>query len=125
MRTDPLMNLTYQKGKNGLLYPELQISEDEKTDRTPVGKFGRLWKEYMTENHPHRLSDLVAQGKINETISKVDEESESRKERLIQELLKAQPMPDTEDPLERAGHMNMITATAEEIVLNELVLKVK
>ncbi|QNK42195.1 TnpV protein [Caproicibacter fermentans] len=125
MRTDPLMNLTYQKGKDGLLYPELQISEDEKTDRTPVGKFGRLWKEYMTENHPHRLSELVAQSKINETISKVDGEAESRKERLIQELLKAQPMPDTEDPLERAGHMNMITATAEEIVLNELVLKVR
>ena len=125
MRTDPLMNLTYQQGKDGLLYPELQISENEKTDRTPVDKFGRLWKEYMTENHLHRLSELVAQGKINEMISKVDEESESRKERLIQELLKAQPMPDTEDPLERAGHMNMITATAEEIVLNELVLKVR
>lgn len=58
-------------------------------------------------------------------ISKVDEEAEGRKERLIQELLKAQPMPDTEDPLERAGHMNMLTATAEEIVLNELVLKVR
>lgn len=125
MRTDPLMKLTYQQGRDGLLYPELQISENEKTDRTPVGKFGRLWKEYMMENHPDRLSELVAQGEINEMISKVDEEAEGRKERLIQELLKAQPMPDTEDPLERAGHMNMLTATAEEIVLNELVLKVR
>lgn len=52
MRTDPLMKLTYQQGRDGLLYPELQISENEKTDRTPVGKFGRLWKEYMMENHP-------------------------------------------------------------------------
>jgi len=125
MRTDPLMKLTYQQGRDGLLYPELQISENEKTDRMPVGKFGRLWKEYMMENHPDRLSELVAQGEINEMISKVDEEAEGRKERLIQELLKAQPMPDTEDPLERAGHMNMLTATAEEIVLNELVLKVR
>ena len=88
-----------------------------------MGRFGSLWKEFMLENHPHRLSELVAQGKINEMILKVDEEAESRKERLIQELLGAQPLPDTEDTLERAGHMSMITSTAEEIVITELVQK--
>lgn len=123
MRTEPLMNFTYRQSEDGMLYPELQISKNEETDRTPVGRFGSLWKNYMLENHPHRLSELVAQGKINEMILKVDEEAESRKERLIQELLTAQPMPDTEDTLERAGHMSMITSTAEEIVMSELVLK--
>ena len=121
----PLMNLTYRHGEDGMLYPNLQISENEEIDRMPVGRFGSLWKNYMLENHPHRLSELVAQGKINEMILAVDEEAESRKERLIQELLTAQPMPDTEDTLERAGHMNMITSTAEEIVMNELVLKIR
>lgn len=123
MKTEPLMNLSYRKGEDGLLYPELQISKNEETDRMPVGRFGSLWKDYMLENHPHRLSELVAQGKINEMILKVDEEAESRKERLIQELLTAQPIPDTEDTLERAGHMSMITSTAEEIVISELVQK--
>ncbi|QOX64419.1 TnpV protein [Anoxybacterium hadale] len=123
MRTEPLMNLTYQQGEDGMLYPDLQISENVETDRTPVGGFGSLWKNYMLENHPHRMSELVAQGKINEVILKVDEEAENRKERLIQELLTAQPMPDTEDTLERAGHMSMITSTAEEIVISELVLR--
>jgi len=55
----------------------------------------------------------------------VDEEAESRKEALIQELLKAQPMPKTEDTLERAAHMQMITSTAEEIIMNEVALKVR
>ena len=123
MRTEPLMNLTYRQGEDGMLYPNLQISENEKTDRMPVGRFGNLWKNFMLENHPHRLSELVAQGKINEMILQVDEEAESRKERLIQELLTAQPMPDTEDTMERAAHMGMITDTAEEIVISELVLK--
>ena len=125
MRTEPLMNLTYRQGEDGMLYPNLQISENEKTDRTPVGKFGSMWKDYMLENHPHRLSELVAQGKINEMILQVDEEAESRKERLIQELLTAQPMPDTEDTTERAAHMGMITSTAEEIVISELVLRLR
>ena len=123
MRTEPLMNLTYRQGEDGLQYPNLQISKNEKIDGMPVGRFGSLWKNYMLENHPHRLSELVAQGKINEIILKVDEEAESRKERLIQELLGAQPMPDTEDTLKRAGHMNMITSTAEELVISELLQK--
>jgi len=123
MRTEPLMNLTYRQGEDGMLYPNLQISENEETDRMPVGRFGSLWKNFMLENHPHRLSELVAQGKINEMILKVDEEAENRKERLIQELLTAQPMPEIEDTLERAGHMSMITSTAEEIVITELVLQ--
>lgn len=120
MRTEPLMNFSYKQGADGLLYPNLQISENEGTDRMPVGKFGKMWKAYMEENQPHRLSELVAQGKINEMILKVDEEAERRKEELIQQLLQKQPMPDTEDTMERAAHMNRITDTAEELLLEEV-----
>ena len=120
MRTEPLMNLTYTEGKDGLMYPNLQISENPDTDRMPVGKFGKMWKAYMTENHPHRLSELVAQGKVNEVILQVDEQAEQRKEALIQQLLQTQPMPDTENTMERAAHMNMITLTAEELLLEEV-----
>ena len=116
MRTEPLMNFSYRQGENGMMYPELQISENPQTDRMPVGRYGKLWKEYMMEKHPHRLSELVAQGKVKEVILKVDEEAEQRKERLIQQFLLKQPMPDTEDTMERAGHMNSLTKQAEEIV---------
>lgn len=125
MRTEPLMNLNYRQGKDGMMYPEIQISQEAQTDQMPVGKFGRAWKAYMMEHHPHRLSELVAQGKINSTILQVDEEAEQRKEVLIQQLLTTQPMPESEDTLERAGHMNSLTMQAEEIVMNELVMKVR
>ena len=68
--------------------------------------------------YPQRLSELIALGQINELIAKVDEEAEAKKETLIQQLLEAQPMPETEDMLERAGHMEMITRQAEEIILH-------
>lgn len=125
MRTEPLMNLSYRQAEDGMMYPEIQISQEVQTDKTPVGKFGRAWKAYMMEHHPHRLSELIVQGEINKMILQVDEEAENRKEALIQELLSAQLMPKTEDTLERAGHMNMITLTAEEIIQSEVVLKVR
>lgn len=125
MRREPLMNLAYQPGRDGMMYPELQISTDAQTDRMPVGKFGSLWKEYMMEEHPHRLSELVAQGKVNEVILQVEKEAEQQKEERIQQLLATQPMPETEDMMERAGHLAMITREAEETVINEVVLKIR
>ena len=125
MRTEPLMNLSYRQAEDGMMYPEIQISQEVQIDKMSVGKFGRAWKDYMMEYHPHRLSELIAQGEINKMILQVDEEAENRKEALIQELLMTQPMPDTKDTLKRAGHMNMITLTAEEIIQSEVVLKVR
>lgn len=55
----------------------------------------------------------------------MDEEAEAKKETLIQQLLEAQPMPETEDMLERAGHMEMITRQAEEIILHEVVYQLR
>mgnify|MGYP000780499586 CR=1 FL=1 len=46
-------------------------------------------------------------------------------ETLIQQLLEVQPMPETEDMLERAGHMEMITRQAEEIILHEVVYQLR
>ncbi|MDE7325293.1 MAG: TnpV protein [Lachnospiraceae bacterium] len=125
MRTEPLMDFTYHKGSNGMLYPEIQISGEKKTDRMPAGRFGGLWKGYMMEKHPHRLSELVAQGKINEMIQQVDEEAERRKKELVQELLVRYPMPETEDLVARAGHLGMLTKQAEETVTNEVVMHIR
>lgn len=125
MRTEPLMNFTYRQGEDGMLYPEIRVSENPQTDRMPVGRFGSRWKAYMMEEHPHRLSELVAQGRVNEVILQVDQEAEQRKEVLIQELLAFRSMPETEDTMERAGHMNMITKEAEETVMDEVVLKAR
>lgn len=110
MRTEPLMNFTYRQGEDGMLYPEIRVSENPQTDRMPVGRFGSRWKAYMMEQHPHRLSELVAQGRVNEMILQVDQEAEQRKEALIQELLTARPMPETEDTIVRrtSGHSGCI-----------------
>ena len=125
MRTKPLINLTYTEGEGGLMYPNIQMSENPACDSMEVGKYGRMWKDYMTEQHPHRVSQLIAEGKINQMIVSVDKEADSRKETLIQQLLKVQPMPQTEDTLMRASHMEMIYQTAEEIILNEIVYKTR
>ena len=68
MIKQPLVRLEYQEGEDGLLYPQIQISENRDYDRKIVEMFGRQWKDYMREKHPQRLSELIAQGRINEKI---------------------------------------------------------
>lgn len=95
MSREPLIKMEYMKGKDGMLYPNLQISENKEYDQRSIGVFGKGWKDYMLEYYTHRLSELIAQGKINETIYKIEEEAEEKKEKLIQDLLRIQPMPET------------------------------
>lgn len=125
MRTQPLMEFSYRPGRDGMLYPQIQISEDPEDDRMPAGRFGQRWKAYMMENHPHRLSELAAQGRISEMVRQVDQEAEQRKEEQIQALLASWPAPETGNTMERAGHMNMITRQAEETVMAQVVLKIR
>ncbi|MBD5480346.1 MAG: TnpV protein [Lachnospiraceae bacterium] len=125
MDMKPLAKLEYKSGEDGMLYPDLQISADQEYDGRQPRIFGRRWKDYMKEHHPQRLSLLVAEGRINEMICRVDEEAEEKKEKVIQRLLQVQPMPEAEDLLERAAHMEMITRQAEEIILHEVVYQLR
>ena len=125
MKREPLTRLEYRMGEDGMLYPNLLLSKNPEYDRIPVGIFGRSWKEYMKEKHPIRLSELIALGKINEMITKVDQEAEEKKEALIQKLLEVQPLPQTEDTLKRVGHMEMLTRQAEEIIFQEVVYQLR
>lgn len=125
MSREPLAKLEYRKGEDGMLYPDLRISMNREHDLRPAGMFGRRWKDYMKSKHPQRLSDLIALGQINEMIARVDEEAEAKKETLIKQLLEVQPMPETEDALKKAGHMEMITRQAEEIILHEVAYQLR
>lgn len=126
MSREPLAKLEYTKGEDGMLYPNLQISVNKEYDLRPTGMFGRRWKDYMMSKYPQRLSELIALGQINELIAKVDEEAEAE-ERNADSAASGRhsPMPETEDMLERAGHMEMITRQAEEIILHEVVYQLR
>ena len=67
----------------------------------------------------------VAEKRANDIVEDAKKEAEAKKETLIQQLLEVQPMPETEDMLERAGHMEMITRQAEEIILHEVVYQLR
>ena len=114
--------------KDGILYPNLQISNDPKADR-PLGRYGRMALEYLKEQQPDRYTALKMDGSLMEIMRRVQEEAAERIETLMQQLLQQDPLPvnpdtglPTEDTLERARHLNSLKRQAEETALLEIVL---
>jgi len=88
----------------------------------PLGKYGRMAMKHLYETDPQRFSLLKMQGELLSLMYRVDEEAAEKVETISQKLLEQDPMPKTDDILERTRHLNKHRDIAEEIVISEMVL---
>ena len=86
---EPLVHLDYTE-KDGILYPNLQISNSEEADQ-PLGRYGRMALEYLRENHPDRYTALKMDGSLMETMHRIQDEATEQIETMTQQMLKADP----------------------------------
>ena len=115
-----------QKGgtytQNGdVLLPDLSIGEAE---QRPIGKYGRMRKRYLKEQHPVIFSELLLEGKLYPHLLEIDDACGGRMELLILQMAKQENVTEAlkaSDQMEWVRHMNIIRSRAEEIVLHELV----
>ena len=108
--------------KNGHLIPNVTLPEQ--TDYQ-IGKYGRMHLDYIKQHRRGRYTTLLTEGKLNTRLHEIDLEANEMldsiipclsAERGIDEDLKAHDM------LRWVAEMNNIKASAEEIVLREVVL---
>lgn len=67
------IELNYVK-KNGMLYPDLQISNNIADDKQPIGKYGMMWLKFMFEWHYDRYIELRMSGKLLSLSHKINDE---------------------------------------------------
>ena len=118
----PKLNLSYYE-QDGVLLPNIRIS-DQPEDDSPLGRYGRMALAYLRENHPERYAVLKMDGILMKTMHRVQRDALERMEYRTQQMLLDEPMPETEDILERARHWNDLKSMAEEIVLQTIVFLV-
>ena len=81
-----------------------------------------LHKTFLKENRAGWYQGMLLSGKLDKHLAEVEKAAEERMEILMEGLLKEYPAPDKgKDQLAWTAHMNMLTAMAEESVLQELV----
>ena len=75
-----------------LLLPNIVIGE---TEKKPVGKYGRMRKRYLKEQHPILYSELLLSGKLYPHLLEIDEACEERMELLIKQMAKQEGVTET------------------------------
>ena len=114
---------------NGLWYeligdyyiPVLALSSEE---QRPIGKWGRLHRDYLKEHHPIRFNDLVLSGQLWTYLADLNEQAQDRLSLIIDQMKASEGVTEdlkATDQMAWVGAMNSIRNRAEEIILNELV----
>ena len=110
------MGLTYYL-KGDYLFPNLTIESSE----NPIGKYGMLRRTFLKENRSNWYQSMMLTGKLERHLDEIEKTAQERMEILVAGLQQEHPAPDKEaDPLAWTAHMNMLTAMAEECVMNDL-----
>ena len=111
--------LTYHRNGDYLI-PDLELDKEQ----TPLGKYGRMRREFIKEHRPILYNSLVVTGKLHPHLLETEESARNRLELLMPQLAAANNMTESlkaADPLRWTGMMNNLKAQAEEMILTELV----
>ena len=100
--------------------PDLKLPEEDR----PIGRFGRLHREYLKQEHPARYSSLILTGKLWTYLADLNEQAEKRRDLIIEQMKAAEGVTEelkARNQLEWVGRMNNIRNRAEEIINSELI----
>ena len=114
-------NLTYCEA-NGCFYPNLELPEQSNYN---IGKYGRMHLDYIKNHRRGRYTTLLTEGELNARLHEIDVEANEMLNSIISRLATERGIDENlkaRDMLRWVAEMNNIKASAEEIVLQEVVL---
>ena len=114
---------------NGLWYeligdyyiPVLTLPSDE---QRPIGKWGRMHRDYLEQNHPIRFDDLVLSGQLWTYLADLNEQAQERLSLIIEQMKASEGVTEelkVTNQMAWIGAMNSIHNRAEDIILRELI----
>ena len=114
--------------KNGIEYvlagdyyiPDLKLPNEERT----IGKYCRMHRDYLKENHPMRFNHLILEGQLWTYLADLNEQAQNRLQLIIRQMQEAESVTEelkAKDQMAWVRAMSSIHNRAEEIILRELV----
>ena len=112
---------TYHE-ENGHLIPDVTLPEHTNYQ---IGKYGRMHFDYIKQHRRGRYTTLLTEGKLNARLHEIDLEATEMLDTIIPRLATERDIDEDLkacDMLRWVTEMNNIKASAEEIVLREVVV---
>lgn len=114
---------------NGLWYepigdyyiPALTFPSEE---QRPIGKWGRMHRDYLREHRPILFNDLILSGQLWTYLADLNEQAQERLSLIIEQMKASEGVIEelkAADQMAWIGAMNNIRSRAEEIILREMI----
>lgn len=107
---------------NGYYLPNLTVAAP--AEQHPTGRWGRLHKMYLKEQHPIRYNQLLLSGELGGYLAKLDKQTEEQLALTIRQMQEAEGVTEAlkaANQLDWVRRMNSIRNRAEEIIKTELI----
>ena len=111
---------TYRE-ENGHLIPDIALPEQ--TDYQ-IGKYGQLHLSYIKQHKRGTYTTLLTEGRLNAHLHEIDVQANEMVEAIVANLARKCGIDEelkASEALKWAAEMNNIKASAEEIVLREVI----
>ena len=102
-------------------YPMLEITERKEHK---IGKYGLLHRDYIKQYKRGTYTTLLTEGRLNAHLHEIDVQANSMIEAIVANLAEERGIDEelkVSDALKWVAEMNNIKASAEEIVLREVI----
>ena len=102
--------------------PDLKLPNEER----PIGKYGRMHREYLKEHNSMMFNDLVLDGQLWTYLADLNEQAQERLSLIVEQMKAAEGVTEelkAADQMAWIRAMNSIHNRAEEIVLEEIVYR--
>ena len=102
-------------------YPMLDVTEQKEYS---IGKYGLLHRDYIKQHKRGTYTTLLTEGRLNAHLHEIDVQANEMVEAIVANLARERGIDEelkASDALKWATEMNNIKASAEEIVLREVI----
>ena len=100
--------------------PDLKLPEEHR----PLGKWGRMHREYLRITNPGLLNELILSGRLWTYLADLNEQATDRCNRIIRQMMEAEQIGEdlkAHDQMAWVRAMNSIRSRAEEIIKKEMI----
>ena len=102
-------------------YPMLRMVEQEEHS---IGKYGLLHRDYIKQHKRGTYTTLLTEGRLNAHLHEIDAQANEMVEAIVANLARERGIDEelkASDAIKWVSEMNNIKASAEEIVLREVI----
>ena len=97
---------------------------EEPEDNRPIGRWGRMHKDFLKKNKRHIFDSMLMSGNLHSYLADIDEQARNMFDTLVEQMKEAEGVTEQQkkqDQMEWVQRMGNIEARVRDIVCEELI----